>query len=308
MKYKKYPSYKDSGVDWLGEIPEHWETLSLKHLLTKVIDNRGRTPTFGDKGIPMLEIRNITKGIKSPTLEFEKYVHEDLVKEYERDKVKINDLLISTVGATSGKAVIIQKEPNYFIAQNLVGLRVNNSTIASYLYYFLCSDYFFTSLMLINKGNTIDNLKVSVFVNNKCFIPDVNEQQQIATFLDNATQKIDTLIQKQENLIKLLKEKRQAVISHAVTRGLNPDVKFKDSGVEWLGEIPEHWNKVNLKWISNIFAGGTPDKSKLNYWTDGNIPWINSGEVNQLYINKPTTYITQEAYLNSSAKWIKRTL
>lgn len=305
MKYKKYPSYKDSGIEWLGEIPEHWKVLSLKRLLSKVIDNRGRTPSFGSTGIPMLEIRNITKGIKSPTLEFEKFVEKDIVKEYERDKVQVGDLLISTVGATSGKAVIINEPPSYFIAQNIVGFRVNRLTISDYLYYFLCSDYFFTSLMLINKGNTIDNLKVSVFINNKCFLPPLLEQQQIANFLDNATAKIDTLIEKQTKLIELLKEKRQVVISHAVTKGLDPDVKMKDSGVEWLGEIPEHWSKVSMKWISNIYAGGTPDKSNLSYWTDGTVPWINSGEVNQFYILKPTTYITQEAYVNSSAKWIE---
>jgi len=80
---------------------------------------------------------------------------------------------------------------------------------------------------------------------------------------------------------------------------------YRDSGVEWLGEIPERWTKVSMKWISNIYAGGTPDKTNLSYWEDGTIPWINSGEVNQFYITKPTTYITQEAYSNSSAKWIE---
>jgi len=257
VKYKKYPCYKDSGVEWLGEIPEDWTSLSLKNLLCKIIDNRGRTPNFGDSGIPMLEIRNITKGIKTPTLEFEKYVLEDIVKEYERDKVKIGDLLISTVGATSGKTVIIQEEPNYFIAQNIVGLRVNSFTVSEYLYYFLCSDYFYTSLMLINKGNTIDNLKVSVFINNKCFLPPLQEQQSIANYLDKATAKIDTLIEKQTKLIELLHEKGQALISTAVTRGLDNTVPMKDSGIEWLGEIPEHWENYRIDWVSAIIRGNT---------------------------------------------------
>ena len=274
-KYKPYPQYKDSGVEWLGEIPEQWESLPLKYLLSKIIDNRGRTPSFGDNGIPMLEIRNITKGIKTPTLEFEKFVPQNIVKEYERDKVKSGDLLISTVGATSGKTVIIQEKPNYFIAQNIVGLRVNTLTLAEYLYYFLCSDYFFTSLMLINKGNTIDNLKVSVFINNTCFLPSLQEQQTISTYLDKATVKIDTLIEKQTKLIALLKEKRQAVISTAVTRGLDSSVPMKESGVEWLGEIPEHWAITPLRYIGRLQNG----ISKGGSYFGSGFPFVNYGDI-----------------------------
>ncbi|MCD8477579.1 MAG: restriction endonuclease subunit S [Sulfurospirillum sp.] len=137
-------------------------------------------------------------------------------------------------------------------------------------------------------------------------IPPLQQQIAIVNFLNNSTSKIDTLIQKQQNLIELLKEKRQALISHAVTKGLNPHVKMKDSGVEWLGKIPEHWESVCLKWIAKIYSGGTPDKTNLSYWEEGTIPWISSGEVNQFFITEPTTYITEEAYEKSSAKWIPK--
>jgi type I restriction enzyme S subunit len=80
--------------------------------------------------------------------------------------------------------------------------------------------------------------------------------------------------------------------------------KYKDSGVEWLGEIPKHWKSASLRWISQRYSGGTPDKAKVEYWDNGNIPWINSGAVNQQNITEPSTYITQEGFRNSSAKWI----
>jgi len=81
--------------------------------------------------------------------------------------------------------------------------------------------------------------------------------------------------------------------------------KYKDSGIAWLGEIPEHWKTVALKWISKIYAGGTPDKNKSEYWSNGNIPWLNSGTVNQFIITEPSEYITEEGFINSSAKWIE---
>ena len=277
-KFEKYSSYKDSGVEWLGEIPEHWEVKPLKHLLLKIIDNRGRTPIFGNIGIPMLEISNITYGIKSPSNVFSKFVDENIVKHYERDKVKIDDLLISTVGATSGKTVIIKEEPNYFIAQNVVGLRVNINVISDFLFYVLNSSYFYTSLQLINKGNTIDSLKVSIFINNICFIPSKEEQTKIASFLDKKTAQIDEVISQKEKLIELLKERKQIVINDAVTKGLDKNVEFVDSGVEWIGKIPKHWKleRLGSNFIERREKVSDKDFEPLSVTKNGVVPQLDS--------------------------------
>ena len=111
-------------------------------------------------------------------------------------------------------------------------------------------------------------------------------------------------IRAKQKLIKLLEEQKQAIIHRAVTRGLDPNVRLKPSGVEWLGEVPEHWESVALKWISKRYAGGTPDKSNETYWDDGDIPWLNSGAVNDEYITEPSSFITKEGFAKSSAKWI----
>lgn len=208
---------KQSGVEWLGDVPEHWVVKRLKHLVKKIIDNRGRTPEFGDEGIPMLEVRQITEGLRYPTDTFEKFVEETIVAQFERDKVNKGDILISTVGATSGKAVMVDKQPNYFIAQNVIGIRAMNYVDNAYLYYSIISEYIVNSLFSINKANTIDNLKVSVFVNNYCLLPPLPEQQAIAAFLDRETSKIDTLVAKVGTAIEKLKEYRTALISAAVT-------------------------------------------------------------------------------------------
>lgn len=136
--------------------------------------------------------------------------------------------------------------------------------------------------------------------------PPQEMQITIASFLDHETAKIDALVAEKQKLIELLKEKRQAVISHAVTKGLDSNAPMKNSGIEWLGLIPEHWQIVSLRHVSKRYSGGTPDKQNLSYWENGTIPWLNSGAVNQVQISEPSELITEEAYKNSSAKWIPK--
>jgi len=132
-------------------------------------------------------------------------------------------------------------------------------------------------------------------------VPPETELQNILRFLDHETAKIDALIDEQKRLIELLKEKRQAVISHAVTKGLDPNVPMKDSGVEWLGEVPAHWKVGCLGYYSQITTGATPDRSNPNYW-NGDIPWIKTGEVNYKLITQAQEYITIEGVKNSAAR------
>ena len=208
---------KDSGVEWIGEIPEHWNVKPLKFYIAKKIDNRGRTPKFGDAGIPMLEVSNITDGDIYPIEKFEKFVLPEVVQRYERDKVEVGDILISTVGATSGKVVIIKNKPEYFICQNVVGFRMSKEINKQFISYALMSLYFKTSLMLINKGNTIDNLKVSVFVNNKVLVPSLDEQREIVEFIQHKLEEINVVINKYKDQIEKLKEYKTTLINDAVT-------------------------------------------------------------------------------------------
>ena len=133
--------------------------------------------------------------------------------------------------------------------------------------------------------------------------PTLPEQTQIAAFLDRETAKIDSLVAEQRRLMELLKEKRQAVISHAVTRGLNPDVPLKPSGIEWQGDVPEHWSILKLKDVVSFCGGGTPSRENLNYW-NGDIPWVSPKDMKVEIIVGAEESITEEGLRSSTSNLI----
>jgi type I restriction enzyme S subunit len=181
-------------------------------------------------------------------------------------------------------------------------LRTEKKIIPAYFKYLLKSGPYIAALQA-----STDSLRDGKSISYEQFgaiplpYPVPDEQHAIATFLDHETAKIDALIEKQQRLIELLKEKRQAVISHAVTKGLNPNVPLKDSGVEWLGEVPVHWRIASLGYYAQISTGATPDRSNKNYW-NGAIPWIKTGEVKYDEIFEAEECISEEAVTKSSVK------
>ncbi|MFA9373309.1 MAG: restriction endonuclease subunit S [Poseidonibacter sp.] len=250
MKYKKYPSYKDSGVEWLGEIPSKWTYSKLKYYIDNLV--AGGTPKTDNKeywsesneGLPWVSISDMTRS--------------ELVKETKKNvtykgitdknlKVLPKGTILYSIFASLGKVAIT--DVPLTTNQAILGLLPNKKIDKRFLYWLLIG--LESYVQFTASSNTQDNLNSEKVSNFPLSIP-LNEQQQIAKFLDSATQKIDTLITKQEKLIELLKEKRQSVISHAVTKGLNPDVKFKDSGVEWLGNVPEHWSVSKIGYYAFV--------------------------------------------------------
>ncbi len=133
----------------------------------------------------------------------------------------------------------------------------------------------------------------------------MNEQRLILEFLDRETARIDKLIAEKQTFIKLLKEKRQALISHVVTKGLNPNVKMKDSGIEWIGEVPEHWGHGKIKHIARISNGATPHRDTAEFWEGGTIGWLNSSKVNDVYIEHADQFITEYALQKTSVQPVK---
>ena len=208
--------------------------------------------------------------------------------------------LFLSIAATVGKPIIarikccIHDGFVYF-----VGLHENRE----YLYYlFSCGEAY----KGLGKLGTQLNLNTDTIGDIYVPLPQPAEQRAIATFLDRETAKIDGLVERKERLIELLQEKRTALITRAVTRGLDPNVPMKDSGVEWLGEIPAHWEVNRVKWVARMESGHTPDKKVDAYWDDGIIPWVSLNDTsrlkNQDYISD-TEYCTNELGLkNSSAR------
>ena len=283
MKYQQYEEYKDSRVEWLGEVPHEWNVVKLSYkmklasgdtLTANDIEPIGQYAVYGGNGL-----RGYTKN-------------------YNCDGSYI---LIGRQGALCGNINLAKGK--FFATEHAVVVypyeEFNITFLSGFLEFMDLGQY---SVSAAQPGLSVDRINALHIL-----VPPINEQIIIGEFLDHETAQIDTLIDKQQTLIQLLREKRQAVISHAVTKGLNPDVPMKDSGVEWLGEVPEHWDIVKLKWKASTTSGGTPTTSKYeDYYEDGDIPWIRTTDLNNDKLNETPIMITPKAVRDSACSLLPK--
>jgi type I restriction enzyme S subunit len=261
MKYQRYPAYKASGVEWLGDVPEHWELTRVKfesYVKARVGWHGLKSDDFTDEGAYLITGQDFV----GSNINWDNCYHCDFER-YEQDpyiQLQEDDLLITKDGTIGKIALVKNLNGKATLNSGIFVVRPLTNSYTDKFYFWLLQSSVFTGFVDFNKtGSTIVHLYQDTFVNFKYAMPDFNEQQKIANFLDHETAKIDTLIEKQRRLIELLKEKRQAVISHAVTKGLNPNAPMKDSGVEWLGEVPEHWEVKPIKHLAEL----NPKKSEI---------------------------------------------
>lgn len=267
-KYKAYPEYKDSGVEWFGKIPYNWLPVRMK-FLCKI--NMGQSPSSSDcnqdgVGLPFLQ----------GNAEFSKV--SPIPKNYCEvpNKIAEKGELLFSVRAPVGALNIADQK--YGIGRGLCSLSVKGQFSTNFFWWLI--PVIKNELDAVSTGSTFEAVSVEQ-VRNVCFFkPSLGEQTQIANFLDHETAKIDKLIEKQQQLIRLLEEKRQAVISHAVTKGLNPNAPMKDSGIEWLGQVPAHWAASQLKFQTRILQTG-PFGSQLHSedYVNSGIPLINPAHI-----------------------------
>ncbi len=270
MKYSAYPVYKDSGVEWLGEIPEHWETKKVKHVSSVFVPQRNKPELNLDSGLPWITMEDIT----SPS------VDSSLIGYY----VSELDALTAGSRALPPGCVIASCVGNFGVASvNKVSVIINQQ-LQAYIPKKIDS-WFLRYLVEISKPyfEKVATATTLVYVNQERFgelpivSPLIAEQKAIASFLDRETAKIDALIAKKERLIELLQEKRTAIINHAVTKGLDPTAPLKDSGVECLGEIPAHWEAKRLRFTIRNGTQNGLYKSK-DYYDDKGTPIISMSE------------------------------
>lgn len=262
-KYKKYSSYKDSGVEWLGEIPSHWEIKKMKFLGSIYPGLSGKkgddfSKEFKEDFKPFIPFTNICNNLKIDTNQYQ-YVH---VAEFEvQNKVQKNDILFLMSSETLediGKCSLydgVTKE--IYLNSFCKGFRFNSNNLSTYFVNYLLQGQIYRNYFsLVGRGFTRINLKQEYINDAPIVLPSLQEQTAIANFLDNKTSKIDTAIAQKEQMIALLKERKQIVIQNAVTGKWSmvdgkwtetPKEKMKDSGVEWIGEIPEGWEVVSVK-------------------------------------------------------------
>ena len=302
-KYQQYAEYKDSGVEWLGEIPTHWEVVPIKHLaiLNPKKSTLSQDLMFDECSfVPMEKLK-----FNSLVLD-EKKVIKDVYDGY--TYFENQDILVA-------KVTPCFENNNTTIAKDLINgigfgsseifvLRVNNKVSNLYLFYRLLETIFISVATAAMTGaGGLRRVPAETINTYPIAVPDINEQTQIANFLDFETAQIDTQIEKQQTLTALLKEKRQAVISHAVTKGLNPDAPMKDSGVEWLGDVPEHWevlaiSKLTQK-ITNGYVGPTRD-----ILVKQGVPYVQATHIKRGNVNFDDAYFVTDTWSKKHSKSI----
>ncbi|ELO0858013.1 restriction endonuclease subunit S [Citrobacter amalonaticus] len=246
-KYKAYPEYKDSGVEWLDTIPSHWEDLPTFSLCEASVKKNtdGTESNVLSLSYGNIIPRNIDSNFGLLPESFNTYQLVENGNVILRLTDLQNDTNSLRVGLVKQKGIITSAYLN---------LQSKKRILPDYLYLLLHS-YDTTKVFYGMGGGLRQSMKFEDFRRLPLLLPPIKEQEKIARFLDHETAIIDNLIEKQQQLIELLKEKRQAVISYAVTKGLHPDVPMKDSGIEWLGEIPRHWQIYKLKWYADLSSG-----------------------------------------------------
>lgn len=247
--YRSYPQYKDSGVEWLGKVPKHWKVKRIKNLATyndEALDE-GTDPDFEIEYVDISSV-NLVDGITSTEMtSFEK------APSRARRKVKDGDTIVSTVRTYLKAIAAINNPPeNLIVSTGFAVIRPKPEIDSDYLGYLLQSEGFVGDVVANSVGVSYPAINASVLAALPAVQPGIEEQQIIARFLDYKTAQIDALISKKEMLLGKLAEKRTALISHAVTKGFNPNAKLKDSGVEWLGQVPVHWVVKRLKFSVSL--------------------------------------------------------
>jgi len=253
MSFPRYPAYKDSGVEWLGEVPGHWKAVPLKTVSTHNDDVLDES-TAPDAEIAYIDISSVDaiNGIKTK---------EDMLfsaaPSRARRRVKHGDVIVSTV-RTYLKAIARIRDPeeNLVVSTGFAVIRPRGELAPDFLGHLVSAGFFVDQVIARSTGVSYPAINASELVAISVPVPPLPEQAQIAAFLDRETAKIDALVAEQRRLMALLREKRQAVISHAVTRGLNPDAPMKSSGIEWLGDVPEHWAVTPIGHLSEYLSYG----------------------------------------------------
>ena len=273
---KKYDSYKDSGIEWIGEIPSHWEVKKVKNLTKLQGGYAFKSDLFSTEGTPVIRIGDISDNINFD--ECKKIDEDKIPKEYLLDQ---NDTLIALSGATTGKTCFINNiPPKAYINQRVARIMFSNKL----LYYIVNSGFFQEQILLTASGSAQENISNSQIENLELSISNSPEEQtSIANFLDRKTSEIDDIIADKKRLLELYEEEKTAIINQAVTKGLDPNVPMKDSGIEWLGEIPEHWEVKRLKYLSKIVLGKMlTSEDKGNYFLK---PYLRAANLNWINVN-----------------------
>ena len=296
---KKYDEYKDSGVAWIGEVPKHWEVKKMNYHCSTITDFVA-SGSFADlkRNVQYLEepdyamlIRTVdlsSNDKKQPPVYISKSSYEFL----SNSNLVGGEIILPNIGAVGNVYIVPKLYKHMSLAPNAIMVKSYGKD--KYLYYYFKSKPGVDSLTLIGKSTVQDKFNKTELRSLRVLVPPVTEQVAIAAYLDTHCAKIDNLISIQQKRIALLQELKQSVITHAVTKGLNPNVEMKHSGVEWIGDVPKHWEVTKLKFKYHFQTGATPNTGKKENF-EGELKWANISDLNGSVVYDTTKHINKKA-------------
>lgn len=291
---KKYENYKDSGLEWLGMVPEHWEIAPLKYLLSEPLQYGANESA--DNCNPLepryIRITDITEDGK-----LRKSTYRTLpYQKAEGYMLKKGDILFARSGATVGKTFLFEEDYDACFAGYLIKASCDEKLLPMFLYYFTSSNSYENWKNSIFNQATIQNIGADKYCTLPIPTPSSEEQEGIINFLSKKVGQIDALISEKEKMVEDLKTYRLSLITETVTKGLNKEVKMKDSGVEWIEKIPATWTTVLLKRCATIMTGGTPLTDIDRYWANPTFRWYT-----------PSDFSDDDVVLNDSSRKLDET-
>ena len=303
----RYEKYKDSGIEWIGEIPEHWDIKRVKFIISNELGiqigpfgSSLRSEFIRNVGYKIYGQENVIKD--DFTLGY-KYLDEDKFNELIKYELFPGDIVITMMGTTGKCKIVPENIEKGIMDSHLIRIRVNNDKILEKFFAVLINDSYsiMNNIKYESKGSIMEGLNSSIIKSLYIPLPNINEQSSIINFIYRKTAEIDQIIANKQKLIALYEEEKQAIINQAVTKGLDKNVELKDSGVEWLGEIPEHWEVKKLNYcFRQIGSGTTPTSGKPEYYENGEFNWLQTGDLNDSEITETSKKITQKALDDNS--------
>lgn len=307
MKYSAYPKYKPSRGRWLSEVPEHWDVVHLRRRLLAMKDGTHGSFERVSDGIPLLSAKNVSAGEIVITENESMISREDCAAIIQNGFPRKGDVLLTIVGTVGRSAVFNFERPLPF-QRSVAFLRLDKNTNPEFMRFVFESALFQSQLSSFVNAAAQGGAYMGDVAGITVPVAPRGEQPAIADFLDRRTAELDALIAKKRALIEKLKEKRSALLSQTVTRGLPPEAaraagldpnsKMKASGIEWLGDVPEHWTIKKLGHVSTVVRGASPRPAGDTRYFDGDfIPWITVGDVtkdNELYLQTTESMLTQD--------------
>ena len=271
---------KDSGIEWIGEIPEGWEITKIKHIVSSVTDTDHFMPDSAEFGIPYLMIGDLKDLSSSIDWDSSKKISiEDYKKLSIKSRPQIGDIIFARY-ASIGTTCYIDTDRDFLVSYACLTIHPSDLIIGKFLSYYLKSSSFAEDVLRRTNSNTQGNVGKDSLVNATIVLPSIIEQTQIVNFLDAKCSDINAMLSKTRSSIEEYKKLKQAVITQAVTKGVRGEREMKDSGIEWIGEIPKEWVCEKIKYATSISRGlfnHRPRNDERYY--NGKYPFIQTGDV-----------------------------